>query len=239
MKITCVIVDDELKACQLIEGLLKNIPDIEVLGYFTDPKEARLHVLNSSPDIIFLDINMPGLTGLEFVDSLKIARVQSKVVFVTGLDTFTIEAIRREAFDYILKPVTMDSLLEMICRYMGNQIKQVSSKDLCYGKLRFNTLQGFFLIDVADIVYVKADGNYSIVNLNDGSSKIITQNLGHIEARLSGFSFFRMDRSLIINIKYVSHINRKDHTCTLAFNGSVIDFPVNRIRVKQLAEIFT
>lgn len=238
MRISCVIVDDEPKACQLLEGLLKQIPDVDVIESFSDPFEARLYVMEAIPDLVLLDINMPGLTGLEFLDSIKKAGIQSEVVFVTGFDQYTIDAIRKGAFDYLLKPVSLDDLVEMICRYKGGFSKKPVPHDLCYGKLKFNTLQGFFLLDVVDIVYAQADGNYSVVYLNDGTSKIITQNLGSIEENLADFSFFRMDRSNIINLKYLVHINRREQACTLAFNGASIDFLVNRNRIKQLIDLF-
>ena len=238
MKISCVIVDDEPKACQLLVGLLRQIPDVEVLESFTDPFEARLYVMDSNPDMVLLDINMPGLSGLEFLDSIKRARIPSEVVFVTGFDHYTVDAIRKDAFDYLLKPVSLDDLVEMICRYRGRLSRKPVQQDICYGKLKFNTLQGFFLLDVSDIVYAQADGNYSVVYLNDGTTKIITQNLGSIDERLADFSFFRMDRSIIINLKYLVHINRREQACTLAFNGASIDFLVNRNRLKQLIDLF-
>lgn len=216
MKITCVIIDDDLKACQLIEALLKQIPDVEVLASFQDPQASRLFIMDHAPDLIFLDISMPGLSGLEFLDSLKKSLIQSEVVLVTAYNDYTVEALRLEAFDYILKPVTQDAISEVIYRYKSKQRRRVIPQDLCYGKLRFNTLQGFFIINVTDILYIKADGNYSIVYLQNGLNKVITLNIGHIEDQLADFSFFRLDRSLLINLKYLEHINRKGHCCTLA-----------------------
>jgi DNA-binding LytR/AlgR family response regulator len=129
-------------------------------------------------------------------------------------------------------------LNEVICRFKGKQRRQVTPMDLCYGKLQFNTLHGFFLIELSDIVYVKADGNYSIVHLKDGSNKVITMNLGQIEERLTGFRFFRMDRSLVINLQSLIFVNRKDRYCTVDYNGSTVDFSIKRSRIKQLVEMF-
>jgi len=238
MKITCIIIDDEKKACQLIETLLKRISDVEVIASFQDPQASRLYIIDHPPNLIFLDIKMPGLSGLDLLDSIKKAQVQSEVVLMTAFNDYTIEALRLDAFDYLLKPVTQDAISEVIYRYKCKQKSRVPYQDLCYGKIRFNTLKGFFIIDVDDIIYVKADGNYSIVYHQDGSNNVVTWNIGHIEKQLNVYNFFRLNRSLMINLKYLGHINRKDHICTLTYNDSSIDFPISRVRIKELVGKF-
>ena len=238
MKISCIIIDDELKACQLLARLLEQIPDVEVVGIYTNPFEAKLKVMEHAPQIILLDVSMPGLTGFQFADSLKLAGISSEIVYVTGYGSYTIEAIRKQAFDYILKPVSLNSLIEMVCRFKEKQKNHGNHSEGMSGKLKFNTLQGFFLLELADIMYVNADGNYSKVFLKDGSIRVITLNLGAMEARLCGCGFFRMDRSHIINLKYLVQINRKDHLCLLAVNGSQIEFRANRASIKALADLF-
>jgi two-component system, LytTR family, response regulator len=238
MKTTCVIIDDEMNACRLLGDLLMQIPDVEVANVFNDPQAARLSVMATHPDLVFINISMKGLAGLAYLDSLKNLNVYSEVVIVTSDDSYSLEAIRHEVFDYLLKPVNIEVLIGLICRFKKRQQRTLQPAESYYGKLRFNTVQGFFLIDVSDIVYVAAEGNYSKIYLKNGTSKLISKNIGQVEDRLNGFSFFRMDRSLIINLRCLADINRKVHTCTLAYNGSTINFPINRLRIKQLIALF-
>jgi len=238
MKITCIIIDNELNACQLLSGLLMQIPNVELLQAYTNPNDARLSIMVNNPDLIFLDVNMPGLSGMQLVNFLRIAGVQSEVVIVTADDSHTLEAIRTGVFDYLLKPVSLSVVIDLIARFRGRQQNGMAQQDFRLGKLRFNTLNGFFLLKMADIVYITADGNYSKVHLSNGTNRIVTTNIGQIEERLNGLSFFRISRSLIINLGCLIHINRKGPTCTLAFNGSTVDFPMTRIRIRQLAELF-
>lgn len=106
------------------------------------------------------------------------------------------------------------------------------------GKLRFNTLQGFYIFEITDIVFVKADGNYCEIHTNDGQNKLITSNLAHIESLLIPHHFNRIGRSYLINVRFLVQVDRKKGTCVLRFDHTQIELPVNKARIKTLAEMF-
>ena len=102
-RLSAIVVDDERKSLELLSSLLSSIETIEVIGTFTNPHEARLAVIETVPDILFLDIEMNQMSGLELFDELKIAGLEIPTVFVTGYDSYALKALKKAAFDYLSK----------------------------------------------------------------------------------------------------------------------------------------
>ena len=105
-------------------------------------------------------------------------------------------------------------------------------------KIRFNTLNGFYIMEIGEILYVKADGNYSEVHLRDNSFKLITSNLAKIESQLEGNMFKRIGRSLIINTRFVTQVDTRRKKCYLQSNQGIIDLPIVKKRIRELADMF-
>ncbi len=115
--IKCAILDDELAAVNRLEMLLDKIEVIKVTHKSTDPETFVKEILQSKPDIVFLDIEMPRITGFDIVDDLRSKYFLPKFIFITGYNQYAIKAIKSAAFDYILKPVDIDDLKACINRY--------------------------------------------------------------------------------------------------------------------------
>jgi len=116
-KIKTVIVDDEVRALNRMEILLKNFPEIEVLDLIYNADQAIEFIIENDPDIAFLDIEMPGKTGLEIAEEINKNVLHTKIIFVSSHDHYAIKAIKNHAFDYLLKPVDIDDLKATIERY--------------------------------------------------------------------------------------------------------------------------
>ena len=115
--IKCIIIDDEIDACDRLESLIKKIPSIEVLSKETEPGEGIGEVVKLAPELVFIDVEMPGMSGFDVVKAIRKKGVFPTFIFVTGYDQYAIKAIRNEAFDFLLKPVDIDELKETIDRY--------------------------------------------------------------------------------------------------------------------------
>jgi DNA-binding NarL/FixJ family response regulator len=120
-KISCVLVDDNPLALERMEELLKLTEKTQVLATFTSPLSAMQQIHDLSPDIIFLDVEMPGFSGFDIIRKIHEASLFPDFVFVTGYDQYAIKAIKAQAFDYLLKPVDLDELEDCLSRFQNKK----------------------------------------------------------------------------------------------------------------------
>lgn len=225
-EITVLIVDDEKLDREMLKTMIsKNIPDMQVLGDAASAEEAVERIRDLQPEVVFLDINMPDRNGFEVVKDIQDLKTMPKIIFVTSYDKYAINAVKCAAFDYLLKPLKPEELLDCYNRYVKvrseeSMQKSVSAllKHLQRDKLLFTTRTGCFFIDPRTIVYVEADGNYSHIHLTDESKKTVTVNLGEILNMLGKGNFVRISRSAIINMKFLSELNKSEKNCILKVN---------------------
>ena len=238
--LNCIIIDDEPKAVSVLSSLVKRIDDLNEVGRFTDPYLALSQVEELNPDLVFVDIEMPHKNGFEVVDAIRLMGLKPTFVFTTGYDQFAVKAIKKQAFDYLLKPITQSDILELIARikHYNKLAKSTLNKYPSNGRLRFNTLNGFYVVEVEEVAYVKADGNYSELHMRDGSSKLVTSNLARIEGLLSSVIFCRIGRSIIINTDFLTQVDRRRGNCILNTGQGDVSLPISKKRIKDLADMF-
>jgi two-component system, LytTR family, response regulator len=239
-----VITDDEHHAVTTLESMITKDDRIEIVGTSTDPNEAVQIILDKSPDLVFLDIQMPGMNGFDVIKALKDAGVTPHVIFVTAYDHFAIEAIKHSVFDYILKPIGKKELQKSIDRFMiafDERRKPVYDKLLQAvnpeRKIRLNVMGGFVLIALNDILYAQADWNYAKIYRSKEDEESVTMNLGAIEKILPATQFVRINRSVIVNLKYLYRIKRADRQCILKRDGVEYTFNIPVARIKYLEKI--
>lgn len=205
-----LIVDDERLARQELKNLLNAVDDIEIIGEAVNADEAIQIIEDQRPDLVFLDIQMPGKDGFELLEELTFV---PKVVFVTAYDEYAIKAFEVNAFDYLVKPVSTDRLIEAI-----NKVKESIELDLQkQGKKEASAeLTGedqVFLKDgdkcwfvaLKDIRMFESDGNYVKVYFHK-FRPLIHKSLNSLEEKLDKREFFRASRKYIINLKWVEGI---------------------------------
>ena len=204
--IKCFIIDDESHAIDLLKDYIANTPDLTLLGTFNNPMEGLAAVRKDKPDILFLDIDMPMLNGLELSTLLD---PQIKIIFVTGHANHAVEAFEKNALDFLLKPISYPRFLTCIKKVMGSMEEKDSSKP---GEHE----QGFFYIksdfgkivkiDHESIVYIEASNNFITIYLNDTDYKAYIT-LKDIELHLPESSFSRIHKSFIVNTNKIKFIN--------------------------------
>ena len=164
MMITALIIDDEPAAIDVLQIHAAKVPELKVLECFSDPFLARDFLKNSPVDMIFLDINMPGLSGLQILDQLS---VRPLVVFTTAYSEYAVDSYNYQAIDYLLKPIEFDKFYRAVKRVDGalsNGRSKNGEKPVLYLK------DGYAQVKVCaeDILYVKSDGNYLNVYTEKG-----------------------------------------------------------------------
>ncbi|MFH1160252.1 MAG: response regulator [bacterium] len=237
-----VIVDDEPEGISTLETLLRECPRIEVIGTISNTKNAVEQIELLQPDLVFTDIQMPEKNGFEVVNELYIDGCKPAIIFVTAFDEYTIQAIRYAAFDYLLKPVDLTELkhaVSRLCLKQGEktkdeQIALLREKTLSPNKLKISTTGGFTLINPEEIVYIQADWNYAELFFNPDKHELVTMNIGSMEAMLPAGRFFRISRSIIINIPYLVKVSRKKRLAILQKDGNEYSFKIPLLNIRKL-----
>lgn len=242
-RLSVFIVDDESSARRLLLDLLEDIPFVSVVGEAGNAEDAFEGIMQLGPDVVLLDVQMPGKDGFALIGMFHEAGIDLAVIFVTAFEQYAIRAIRTSAADYLLKPVKKEELLlalESVKRtldskrsdkYFGRLIEQLSN----YQKLKFRNRTGFTMVDPMEIIFCRADSNYTKLQLEGDRSLTVSMNLGKVEEMLPENSFSRISRSIIINIRFLVGLDRKSMTCVLV-NETTHTVQVSRKYLKALEE---
>lgn len=207
----CIIIDDERLARKELRTLLEASPEIEVVGECANADEAREAIERENPDLIFLDIQMPGQNGFDLLETLDYVPY---VIFVTAYDEYALKAFEVNALDYLLKPVDEDRLREAITKVLSLSAKKKEAQKASDEQNDYLHLDDqIFLKDgekcwfvtLRNIRYFESEGNYVRVFF-DNSKPLILKSLNNLEKRLNEKDFFRINRKYIVNLKEVIHI---------------------------------
>jgi two-component system, LytTR family, response regulator len=214
--IRVLIVDDEPIARKGIRRLLDEAPDVEIVGECGDGAEAVSAIRRRSPDLVFLDVQMPELDGFSVLEKVGVEQAP-EIIFVTAYDEYTLRAFDVHALDYLLKPVNPERFHKSLNR--ARALLQNKSSGRLSGRLlallenyrreegrvaRFavKTPQGALLVDADDVDWIEAAGNY--VRLRVGAqSHLLSETIGGVEKRLDPRKFLRIHRSRIVNVERI------------------------------------
>jgi two-component system, LytTR family, response regulator len=237
-----VIVDDEISGVTALEISLKEFcKDVEIVGVANSALEGMKIIYSQNPDLVFCDIEMPGMSGIEMIESFTDRKFE--VVFVTAYNQYAIKAIKLSAIDYILKPINIPDLINVVEK-LKKEIKSDPEKDdkirnlkaALSGKISIPSQEGPEYIKIQDIVRVEADGSYTLIFTIDGKSRMVTRNLKSIQDSLDIGNFYRTHKSHIINLEHiVKYSPLKDGGIIKMIDGSEI--PVSRNVKSDLSEI--
>ncbi len=239
-----VIIDDSSQARKLLRLMLLELAsNVQVVGEAENAEDGLRMILKLQPDAIFLDIEMPGKSGLQLAESLIGKNIQGKVVFTTAYNAYALKAFRLSAIDYILKPIQEDQLEEAVEKLKEdkkNRDNEVRLKALSENlqEDRNNVLcipivGGYEYLPVDEIEYMEADGSYVKINCTDQRSKIVSKNLKYFENALeSAPKFLRSHRSFLVNMDHVTSYFKSDGGNLQLKSGQVI--PVSRERKQDV-----
>lgn len=240
-KLNALIIDDEESARKLLLKLLEETLFFSEIRSVQSVASANNELTRFDPDIIFLDIKMPGKDGFTFVHDLSLQKNKPGIVFVTAYEQYAIKAIKSQAFDYLLKPVNRKELKNCIVKFIESkkesQIPVRPEKPVEHlenlTRIRVNTRTGTMFINPATILFCKADGNYTTICTGD-KQHLCSMNLGKVKELLPGNTFIRIGRSHIINFEYITMLDRKESTVTLVRNGESVNVKIPKQHLKDL-----
>jgi two-component system LytT family response regulator len=240
--IRTILIDDEPAAIASLESMLKEYPMVRVLRSIHDPELAVEQVKQARPDLLFLDIQMPGRTGFEIVDELYRAEITPAIIFVTAFNQFAVQAIRHAALDFLIKPVIPEELAHAIERLQTrrqgmsyeHRLRRLIEETMSPRRIKVSTAGGFSLIDPEEILFIRADWNYAEIHFDKANKELVTINLGALEALLPHRGFARISRSVIINTAYLRKVSRKKRQALLVKNGEEYAFNIPLLNIRKL-----
>lgn len=203
-----IIIDDERLARTELKKMLKDFPEIEIIDEASNAVEGKEKIDEQKPDLVFLDIQMPGKTGFEM---LSILEHTPQVIFTTAYDEYAIKAFEVNALDYLLKPIDSKRLVEAIKKLAISDFKEIKNSDAQLEMLNENSQvfvkdgERCWFVKLGEIRLFESVGNYAKVFF--GSNKpLVLKSLNALEERLDPNLFFRANRKHIVNLKMVEKI---------------------------------
>jgi len=222
----CIAIDDEPKALEVIERYCRKSDQVDLKATFREPVKAIEFLNREKIDLIFLDINMPDINGLQLIQTLA---AKPMVIFTTAYSNYAVESYNLNAVDYLLKPITFERFLAAVNKalnLLSPQSKPVS-KDDEPGTVFIKSGPQTYQVKVGDILYLEKDGNYITVHLKD-KQILIRENMGDIFDLVPPTEFVRVHKSFVVAIRHIAMI--EVHQLTI--NGEKI--PIGSTYREQL-----
>lgn len=243
--IRCVIVEDEEIARKVLKSLLAQYcQDVMVCAEADDIVSGKAMIESFRPDLVFLDIEMPGGSGFKLLSSVDNADFE--VVFITAYEQFAIKAIRHDALDYILKPIDPKELVaavekvkeskykKTLKKQYDNLLKNLDPEQLVVRKISISTTDKIHLINVDDMIRCESDNYYTIIFFKDGSNLLVSKTLKDMEQKLEEYDFVRTHKSHLVNIRCIRNFI-KDEMMVVMTDGTKV--PVSKRKKERILEV--
>ncbi|MCW5921216.1 MAG: response regulator transcription factor [Saprospiraceae bacterium] len=216
-----LIIDDEPRASGILELMLERfVPEIERVWCCNDARRAAAMIHDLKPDLVFLDIRMPYMDGFEVLSQIRDKRF--KIIFTTAYNEYTLQAIRFSAFDYLLKPVDVQELINAVQRYLAsrdelafqpeqlrNILANLQTNAPDQFRLAVPTKDGIHFFLPSEIVRLEAMGAYTQIHLANKRHLLVSKTLGEYEELLREHGFLRTHKSHLVNRAFVSFLDHE------------------------------
>jgi two-component system LytT family response regulator len=249
-----IIVDDEINCIEVLEILIKqNFEDFKIVEKFTSSKKALEFLQHNEIDLVFLDIQMPFMTGIDMLHKLE--RYNFHVIFTTAFDQYAINAIKLSALDYLLKPIDEELLSSAIGKFrrvkgqsdIQNQLAHLlqqynlsnappAAASVTGNKIAVGFQDKILFYDPQDILFCQSNDNYTTLQMRSGEKVIASKTIRHFEDILTPMGFIRPHQSYVINAKHIEQYNKKDGGYLVMEDGTNI--PVSRHRKEEILMMF-
>ena len=243
MKLRAIIVDDEKPARRLIREYLASFPDVEVVGECDSGESAVEAIHKLTPDLVFLDVQMPGWSGLEVLERLKSIPL---VIFCTAYEKYAVQAFEVSAVDYLLKPYDKARFAVAVNRALDRQcspeetasrlmhLLEALQKERTYPRRLFVKLRGKVVpVEVSSIEWIEAQGDYALLH-TAAANYLAGETMTKLESLLDPREFVRIHRSSLVNLGHISQLRRTETGSFEVELLSGVVLPVSRSRAGQL-----
>ncbi|MES2773085.1 MAG: LytTR family DNA-binding domain-containing protein [Bacteroidota bacterium] len=233
--IKAIIIDDEKMSRVTLQKLLEMYcPAVEVIAEAQNTTEATALTRELVPDLVFLDVAMPGKNGIDFLKEQE--EINFEVIFVTAHDKYVLQAIRFAAVDYLQKPIDGNLLItavsnaakriqqktksQQIDTFLYNLKQQAGQQPM---QLCIPSIKGFQIVEISDIIYCEGENTYTNIHFKDGKKIMASRTLMDYELMLVDSFFFRTHKSFLINLKHIKEYQKGEGGAVLMSNGDVLE----------------
>lgn len=239
-KLKAIIIDDSPQARKLLLMMLEeHSRDLEVIAEAEQATQGLDLIKKHHPDVIFLDIEMPGKSGIQLAEQLLNENITPAIIFTTAYNDYALKAFRLSAIDYLLKPINENHLQEAIEKIKKLHPKTEEEKKLKTFIDNYNTTlpktlsipitSGYQFLKIDAILYIKADGSYTHIYIDKEKSITISKNLKYFETALDGHpQFIRVHRSYLINLQLMKKFDKQNRGEIIMNDGTIIDLARDR-----------
>ena len=242
----CILIDDESDCLELLAILLqKHCPELEVTGQYQDPQQGIEAIWDSRPDLVFLDVDMPGTNGFGVLDACR--QIPFQVVFTTAYHEYAVRAFKYSATDFLLKPIDRSELLEAVkkARQTRSMKQLAEQREVLFNyldpakpnreKIALPSSDGTVFLPIANIEYCQADGNYVKIFVSGQLKEMLfVRSLREMEELLPAVDFFRTHNSYLVNLRRVRQYIRGEGGELKMENGALV--PVSRPKKQEVIE---
>ena len=231
-KLKVVLVDDEPRGLTSLQKLLEyNCPDVEIAALCSSADEAKRSIVEVQPQVVFLDISMPEKSGFDLVEEM--GSIKFEIIFVTAYNDFMLQAFKFSCVDYLLKPVDDAQLVEAVSR-AATRIEEKSAsanlETLIYNlkskesaekrKICIPSLKGFQVINIPEIIYCEASGNYTIFHLANQKQICASRTVYDFQELLEDAGFVRIHKTYLVNLDHIKAYHKGDGGEVLMSNNA-------------------
>jgi len=250
--IKALLIDDEKMSRLTLRKLLEVYsPSVEIIAEAENAAEAAVLVKELKPDLVFLDVAMPGKNGIDFLKELE--EINFEVIFVTAHDKYVLQAIRFAAVDYLQKPVEETLLVNAISNaakriqqktnnqhietFLHNMKQQAGQQPM---QLCIPSIKGFQVVEISDIIYCEAENTYTNIHFKDGKKILASRPLMDYEMMLQDSLFFRTHKSLLINMKHIKEYLKGEGGFAVMSNGKTLEVSRRKKEafINKMKEVF-
>ena len=236
-----IIIDDEPYCCEILAAMLESdCPDVTVVNISNNGLDGLLAIQQLSPDVVFLDVEMPKMNGFEMLEQLP--SVNFHLIFTTSYDQYALKAFRFSAVDYLLKPIDRHELQKAVQKVEQRSVpplpqqleilmQRIHHNGSSVNKIALPTMDGLQMVLIADIISCESDDNYTIFLLKNKKKVVVSSTLKEIEEILEEHHFIRVHRSYLVNLNEIEKYQKGEGGYLVMSDGSTVDVSRNKKEV--------
>jgi two-component system, LytTR family, response regulator len=237
-QIRILIIDDEIASISLLKRLLEEIPIPKTIASFSNSEEGYNYLTEYKPDLLFLDIQMPGMDGIEILKRINYQELHTHVIIVTAYEELVLKAAHWGLIDYLLKPIDKDKLNKSLNSFFMHDKQHKANEitnffDYLNNKILIPSSFEDYFFPPNEICYLEADSNYTNIFTTNGNKFTSSFHLGKLQYYLPEKLFFRVSRSTIINFSHLKRIDKRKKVCVISVDSNEREIPYTKAYLKR------